>query len=85
MPKVVYECELCSNPFDSEKEAEKCEQSHYATCANPKCGAVFVQIPKTKVGAKALLRANDSVIERWDANQYASLCAVGLDLMTPFY
>jgi hypothetical protein len=38
MSKVVYECELCGNPFDSEKEAEKCEQSHYATCANQSVG-----------------------------------------------
>jgi predicted nucleic acid-binding Zn ribbon protein len=49
MPKLIYKCELCGNPLDTENEAAKCEQSHYATCANPKCGAVFVQIPKTKV------------------------------------
>lgn len=67
------------------KKKLKSANRAFATYANPKCGAVFVQIPKTKVGAKALLKANDSVLERWDANQYASLCAVGLDLMTPFY
>ncbi|MBP2632143.1 MAG: Rhodanase C-terminal [Firmicutes bacterium] len=48
MPKIVYKCELCGNEFDTENEAAKCESSHYAACANPKCGALFVQIPTSK-------------------------------------
>jgi predicted nucleic acid-binding Zn ribbon protein len=48
MPKIVYKCELCDKEFDNENKAAKCESSHYAMCANPKCSVMFVQIPTNK-------------------------------------